>query len=118
MFEPLLLANSYTHTLRPVRSRASTIAKEPARLHAYLRLRFLVGRFLGFWVGWLSGLRGRLRGSQSDVCLLLQFLVSWLRELHGYFVEYGLTHFGGFVSQVGCLRCSSCVQIWWVVVRG
>jgi hypothetical protein len=25
MFEPLLLANSYTHTLRPVRSRASTI---------------------------------------------------------------------------------------------
>ena len=28
MFEPLLLANSYTHTLRPVRSRASTLAKK------------------------------------------------------------------------------------------
>src|SRR5471030_2718751 len=28
MCEPLLLANSYTHTLRPVRSRASTSAKE------------------------------------------------------------------------------------------
>ena len=28
MFETLLLANSYTHTLRPVRSRASTLAKK------------------------------------------------------------------------------------------
>src|SRR5471032_2922897 len=27
MCEPLLLANSYTHTLRPVRSRASTLAE-------------------------------------------------------------------------------------------
>src|SRR5476651_2568034 len=43
MFEPLLLANSYTHTLRPVRSRASTIAKEPTRPYAYVRLRFFGG---------------------------------------------------------------------------
>src|SRR5471032_2539975 len=40
MCEPLLLANSYTHTLRPVRSRASTLAKEPTRPYAYLRLQF------------------------------------------------------------------------------
>src|SRR5476651_2653209 len=44
MCEPLLLANSYTHTLRPVRSRASTSAKEPARHHALLVLHR--------WVGW------------------------------------------------------------------
>ena len=47
MFEPLLLANPDTNTLRPVRSRASTIAKEPARPHAYLLLRRLVGQLLG-----------------------------------------------------------------------
>src|SRR5471032_3049389 len=41
MFEPLLLANSYTHTLRPQRSRASTIANKRIRLHAYLLLHFL-----------------------------------------------------------------------------
>src|SRR5471030_1647373 len=41
MCEPLLLANSYTHTLRPVRSRASTSANEPARHYAYLRLHFM-----------------------------------------------------------------------------
>ncbi len=35
MSEPLLLANPDTNTLRPVRSRASTIAKEPARPHAF-----------------------------------------------------------------------------------
>src|SRR5476651_328949 len=42
MFEPLLLANSYTHTLRPVRSRASTLAQQPARPHAYLLPRLFV----------------------------------------------------------------------------
>jgi hypothetical protein len=46
MFEPLLLANSYTHTLRPVRSRASTIAKKPARHHALLAPHCLVGYLL------------------------------------------------------------------------
>src|ERR1700712_450970 len=35
MFEPLLLANPDMNTLRPVRSRASTIAKEPIRTHPY-----------------------------------------------------------------------------------
>src|SRR5476651_2469301 len=48
MCEPLLLANSYTHTLRPVRSRASTLAKEirtASRLFgvAALRVSCLVG---------------------------------------------------------------------------
>ena len=43
MCETLLLANSYTHTLRPQRSRASTIANKRIRLHAYLLLQFLVG---------------------------------------------------------------------------
>ena len=46
MCEPLLLANPYTNTLRPVRSRASTIAKEPARLDASLLLHVLVGLLL------------------------------------------------------------------------
>src|SRR5471032_1167107 len=53
MCEPLLLANSYTHTLRPVRSRASTLAKKPARPHALLVLHCLVGWLLDlrsyFW---------------------------------------------------------------------
>ena len=46
MCETLLLANSYTHTLRPVRSRASTLAKKPARPHALLVLHCLVGSLL------------------------------------------------------------------------
>src|SRR5471032_2871557 len=43
MCEPLLLENSYTHTLRPVRSRASTIC--PGRstaLRAFFLLHFLM----------------------------------------------------------------------------
>jgi len=56
MVEPLLLANPDTNTLRPVRSRASTIAKEPARPHAHLQSRFFVGR--------LPDLRDRIRRSQ------------------------------------------------------
>ena len=43
MCETLLLANPDTNTLRPVRSRASTIAKKPAEPHAYLLLRLFVG---------------------------------------------------------------------------
>ena len=42
MCEPLLLANPDTNTLRPVRSRASTLAKEPVRPYAYLVLRLFV----------------------------------------------------------------------------
>jgi hypothetical protein len=115
MCEPLLLANPDMNTLRPVRSRASTSAREPRRPHALLRLRFLVG--------WLSGLCCRAAWpasqSQSDAYLLLQFLVGRMVGcLLGYFVEYGLTHFCGLVSQVGWRRGSSCVQIWGLVVRG
>src|SRR5476651_1547977 len=69
MFEPLLLANSYTHTLRPVRSRASTSAKETrtasrafsASLFDGLVARseqlflwvwpYLLCRFISWWVG-------------------------------------------------------------------
>jgi hypothetical protein len=36
MCEPLLLANPDMNTLRPVRSRASTSAREPRRPHAFL----------------------------------------------------------------------------------
>src|SRR5471030_3454577 len=43
MCETLLLANPDTNTLRPVRSRASTIAKEPARLYVDSCLQFLLG---------------------------------------------------------------------------
>ena len=54
MCETLLLANSYTHTLRPVRSRASTIAKKTrpvshvfvARVFRGLAARFALS-FLG-----------------------------------------------------------------------
>ena len=53
MFEPLLLANSYTHTLRPERSRASTVANKRIRLHTYLLLQFLLG--------WRRGLNGHSR---------------------------------------------------------
>jgi hypothetical protein len=53
----------------------------------------------------LKGQSGRLRVSQPDAYLLLQFLVSRLVGCME-FVGYGLTHFGGLVS-------------WWVggVVR-
>ena len=53
MCEPLLLANPDTNTLRPVRSRASTLAKEPPRPHASFRFRFLVR--------WLRGLNSCFR---------------------------------------------------------
>src|SRR5471030_229773 len=43
MFEPLLLANPDIDTLRHQCSRASAICPVPARPHAYLRPRFLVG---------------------------------------------------------------------------
>ena len=43
MFEPLLLANTDSKTLRPVRSRASTLAPQPARPHVFRYLRLLGG---------------------------------------------------------------------------
>src|SRR5471030_929366 len=57
MCETLLLANSYTHTLRPVRSRASTLAKEFAPPHALFSAPF--------FVGWLTSQRGYLRGKTA-----------------------------------------------------
>ena len=48
MCEPLLLANPYMNTLRHPCSRASTVAKEPARSHEYFAavvLRGLAARF-------------------------------------------------------------------------
>jgi hypothetical protein len=53
MFEPLLLANPDIDTLCHQCSRASTIAKKPARPHTHLVLCFAVGRL----AGWSSGLR-------------------------------------------------------------
>ncbi len=48
MCEPLLLANSYTHTLRPVRSRASTIAKDQ---HGFTRSERLVSWSVSCLIG-------------------------------------------------------------------
>jgi hypothetical protein len=85
MFEPLLLANPDTNTLRPVRSRASTIAKEPARPHPHLRLRFLVGS--------VSGLRWRTPvanfANHSLMCIY-RFNLRLVGCME--FVRYGLTH--------------------------
>jgi hypothetical protein len=102
MFEPLLVANPDTNTLRPVRSRASTSVPRTGTAS-----RAFEAPFRGSLVEWsaLRGLRGQLRGSWCDGYLLLQFLVSRLAGCM-QFVGYGLTHFGGLVS-------------WWVggVVR-
>jgi hypothetical protein len=103
MCEPLLLANPDTNTLRPVRSRASTRAKEPVRPHAYLwhTLQYedasppvLSGKhdcqgvarphehlLLRFFVGQLPGPRGWLRDLElfSSVTALRILESSFLR---------------------------------------
>ncbi len=79
MCEPLLLANPDTNTLRPVRSRASTIAKEPIRSYRYLRLR-LFDR-LGTW-------SVRPYSSATVSCVFVftaSVFVNWLRVLYSYF---------------------------------
>jgi hypothetical protein len=59
MFEPLLLANPDTNTLRPQRSRARTPDHGPARPHVWC-----LPHFVG---GWRRGLRGYfLRGLSAD----------------------------------------------------
>jgi hypothetical protein len=69
MCETLLLANPDMNTLRPQRSRASTIAKEPARPHASSLRHGLAG--------WRRSLRRRLRGLRSDAYLKLpSFLIA------------------------------------------
>ena len=52
MFEPLLLANPDTNTLRPQRSRASTMAHGLRRPHVFVRLSLarLVDLFVAGWV--------------------------------------------------------------------
>ena len=70
MCETLLLANSYTHTLRPVRSRASTLAEEPTRHHASLQLHVLVG--------WLFDLRRNFGGTASLI-VRPRFEAGWRR---------------------------------------
>ena len=89
MCEPLFLANPDTNTLRPVRSRASTI-RPATRTASHAFNASLLGRWSvvgGRWsvVGGrvieqslLKGLRGQLRGSWRDGYLLLHFLVSRL----------------------------------------
>src|SRR5471032_1281529 len=70
MCEPLLLANSYTHTLRPVRSRASTLAKKLARPHALLVLHCLIG--------WLLDLRSYFGyGLTRRVAAFRRGLATW-----------------------------------------
>ncbi len=57
MCEPLLLANSYTHTLRPARSRASTLAKETrtdSRVFTATGLHGLAA--WSAWSAWSAGL--------------------------------------------------------------
>src|SRR5471032_1245383 len=70
MCETLLLANSYTHTLRPVRSRASTLAKKTRTASRVFVARAVHGlaawSALFFWVrpppsrglvsGWVGGM--------------------------------------------------------------
>ncbi len=89
MFEPLLLANPDTNTLRPVRSRASTIANESARPHA-------------FWLPHSSACQ--LRGltvmsvGRSTTRVAAPVLVSHPRGPHSHLRKYGLTHLRDLVS--------------------
>ena len=123
MCETLLLANPDTNTLRPVRSRASTLAKEPAPLYACLRLQF-------FWINYLVRAamvidHGSTSSSLTRVCCLSfgELVTRFVRSSQGLRVTgYGLRltayaplrpHF-----EVGWRYDSSCVQIWRMVVRG
>ena len=77
MFEPLLLANSYTHTLRPARSRASTLAKETRTAsHAFWGSIFC-------WSVVLSALLSSWKNSS-----LPKFLTGGLRVVCEVFVDY------------------------------
>ena len=51
MFETLLLANPDTNTLRPQRSRASTMAHGPRRPHVFVRLS--LARLVDLFAGWV-----------------------------------------------------------------
>ncbi len=133
MFEPLLLANSYTHTLRPVRSRASTLAKKPARPHVYLvpgssRVSCLVGmigpvifargassiRALYFEVGWRRGsvfvqIR-RWLSADSAGCSLGRFSHWWRSVWVSVFGEGGFHTSVVLASTVllGCQKRGNC----------
>jgi len=95
--EPLLLANPYTHTLRPQRSRASTIANRPARHHALLVLYCLVGcllvprrHFCGYGLtysaaSFLGGLATwfGMRTNSEDRCPRIARGVPWVGSVTG-----------------------------------
>jgi hypothetical protein len=97
MCEPLLLANPDTNTLRPARSRASTIAKQPARTHAYFLPHLLM-----CWLGPLSGDSRRSR-SRHQAVLLLHFLVgiAWSARLFSLVAAlriFGTLFLGGLAT--------------------
>src|SRR5471032_166892 len=130
MCEPLLLANSYTHTLRPVRSRASTLAKKPARPHASLLLHsWWVNRlicaviFLGmasplsrprFEVGWRRGsasvqIRWVVHADSAE-CPLGRFSHWWRSVWVSVFGERGVHTSVALASTVllGCQKRGNC----------
>ena len=112
MCETLLLANPYTHTLRPQRSRASTICQGTARPQVRFRHHFwcairLVcpaifvdhGLLLEFLRGRLCGRPGYVRGPHHGRMhiLTVSFFNRRLLGLHVIFIGYGLMHFGSLV---------------------
>src|SRR5471032_540277 len=130
MCEPLLLANSYTHTLRPVRSRASTLAKKPARPHASLLLHswwvnclICAVIFLGmasplsrprFEVGWRRGSASvQIRWvvhADSAGCSLGRFSHWWRSVWVSVFGERGVHTSVALASTVllGCQKRGNC----------
>src|SRR5471032_3692472 len=130
MCEPLLLANSYTHTLRPVRSRASTLAKKPARPHASLLLHswwvnclICAVIFLGmasplsrprFEVGWRRGSASvQIRWvvhADSAGCPLGRFSHWWRSVWVSVFGERGVHTSVALASTVllGCQKRGNC----------
>ena len=104
MCETLLLANPDSKTLRPVRSRASTLAPRTGtapRIFEVPVLSSLVEQSTP------KGSHVLRCGSQNDVHLLLQFLVIWLVNRMDVFVGYGVTCLGGLVSL--------CLAKWFVI---
>src|SRR5580692_2730342 len=110
MFEPLLLANSYTHTLRPVRSRASTIAKETRTASRVFTASRLHG--LAAWSAWSARLF-LLVGPHLSECFISRRVGDVVRRAY---------KFGGwlFADSAGCPlgRFSHWWRSVWVSVFG
>ena len=79
MFEPLLLANPDSKTLRPVRSRASTGA--PQTRTASRTLMGAVLRGLAAWSAWLARLLCWFTGSREFAALFLGGSTVWSERL-------------------------------------